>query len=278
MPTQIPEWINVRYCPAVPVAVLVPGIRRSDNSPAHERLLPSVREAGIVEPLLVFSGDGGLVVEVGNHRLVVAASLGIATVPCIVCSSAETTAQTHRDISTAGPPPDGERLLTVEDMMARLANPPEHLVMSGPDDPDVQGPPGRRRGGPNITVDFHDFTRRSAVPHGPAEIAGRRGAEEERFGPLAEVIRLSPSKPGSFCHGAWGGWRVARRATAVLALSGEAWLLQAGPDGPPRDSVHQEELRAGQEAAISAGGRYCLRTYAGGGAELAVVPPGQSGL
>jgi len=278
MPTQIPEWINARYCPAVPVADLVPGIRRSDDSPAHKRLLPSVREAGIVEPLLVFSDDSGLVVEVGNHRLVVAASLDIATVPCIVCSLPGMAAQTQ-DISTASVPlpPDGERLLTVEDMMARLANPPEYFVMSGPDDPDVQGPPGCRRGGPSIVVHFHDFTRRSAVPHGPAGIAGRRGAEEERFGPLAEVIRLTPSKPGSFCHGAWGGWRVARRATAVLALSGEVWLLRAGPDGPPRDSVRQEELRAGQEAAIAPGGQYCLRTYAGSGAELAVVPPSQSG-
>jgi hypothetical protein len=238
------------------VAGLVPGIRRSDGSAAYERLLPSVREAGIVEPFLVLNGANGFVVEVGNHRLVVAASLGIAAVPCIVSTAAGGT-----------PPPEGERMLTVEDVLARLANPPEHLAMSGPDEQT-----------PSIVVHFHDFTKRIAVPHGPAEIAGRRGAEEERFGPLAEVLRLTPGKPGSFCHGAWGGWRIARRATAVLALSGEAWLLRAGPDGPPRDSVRQQELRAGQEASVAPGERYCLRVYCGGGAELAVVPPGRAAV
>jgi hypothetical protein len=261
MPTPIPEWIDVRYCPAVPVAGLVPSISRSGGSPAYERLRPSVLEAGVVEPLLVLNNDGrGLVVEVGNHRLAVAAALGLAALPCIVSTA-----------RGGPPPPEGERLLTVEDVMARLANPPESLVLSGPE---TQGPPGRRwPAAPSLVVHFHDFTKRSAVPHGPAEIAGRRGAEEERFGPLADVVRLAPGKPGSFCHGAWTGWRAASRPTAVLALSGEAWLLRAGPDGPPRDSVRQQELRAGQEAAVAPGERYCLRTYGGPAAELAVVPP-----
>lgn len=260
MPTPIPEWIDVRYCPAIPLADLAPGIPRSGGSPAYERLLPSVLEAGVVEPLLVLNNDGrGLVVEVGNHRLAVAASLGLAAVPCIVSTA-----------RGGPPPPPGERLPTVEDVMARLANPPESVSLTGPD---ANRPPGWSAAPPSLVVHFHDFTRRLAVPHGPAEIAGRREAAEERFGPLADVVRLAPGRAGSFCHGAWGGWRVARRPTAVLALSGEAWLLRAGPDGPPRDSVRQQELRAGQEAAVAPGERYCLRTYDGGGAELAVVPP-----
>jgi hypothetical protein len=193
--------------------------------------------------------------------MAVAASLGITALPCIVSTA-----------RGGPPPPDGVRLLTVEDVMARLANPPESFALSGPE---AQAPPGRGPAPPSLVAHFHDFTRRRAVPHGPAEIAGRRGAEEERFGHLADVVRLAPGKPGSFCHGAWTGWRAAGQPTTVLALSGEAWLLLAGPDGPPRDSVRQRELRAGQEATVAPGERYCLRTYSGGGAELAVVPPGE---
>lgn len=243
MATPLPDHMDVRYCPAVLVRDLIPAIRRSEapGKPAFARVGPSVREEGFVEPFLVVNCERGLVVEVGNHRLPIAVSMGVKAVGCIVSTA------------KGGPkPPTGERLRTLEDVMARLANPPESWYA---DD--------------NLVVHFHDFTKGRVVPHGWAALGGRRGAQEQKFGSIATVVTLEPVKP---CGSAWYDWRTATVATDVMSLSGSVWLLRAGPDGPARDSVRQDEMSEGDGSSLEAGERFCLRVYRGGRAEVALVP------
>lgn len=243
MSIPLPDHIDIRYCPAVPVRDLVPSIHRSEApwKPAFARVGPSVREKGFVEPFLVLNCIRGLVVEVGNHRLPIAVAMGVETVGCIVSTPED------------GPaPPDGERLSTVEDVMARLANPPESLCI---DD--------------GLMVDFHDFTKERVVPHGWAALGGRRCAREHAFGKIATVVTLEPLKsPGN----AWSDWQVVDEAMTVMVLSGSAWLLRAGLDGAPRDSVRQEEMNEGAESRLEPGERFCLRVYCGTTAEVAIAP------
>ncbi len=194
-----------------------------------------------MEPLLVVNCSRGLVVEVGNHRLPIAVSMGIEAMGCIVSTA-----------KGGPPPPAGERLRTLEDVMARLANPPASWSMDE-----------------NLIVHFHDFTKGRIVPSGWAALGGRRGAQEQEYGRVATVVTLEPLKPSG---SAWCDWRKAVSATDVLALSGSVWLLRAEPDGPARDSVRQDEVSEGAKSSLEAGERFCLRVYRDGRAEVALVP------
>lgn len=73
----------------VPLAKLVPLNTRSANKRAYGRILASIKEVGLVEPLCVFEEQGEYIILDGYLRYRACRELGIETVPCLILTTKE---------------------------------------------------------------------------------------------------------------------------------------------------------------------------------------------
>lgn len=76
----------------VPVSLIVPNPkqpRRHFDHAALEDLVSSIKEHGVIEPLVVTRGDAGYELVAGERRLRAAQIAGLETVPCVVRTATE---------------------------------------------------------------------------------------------------------------------------------------------------------------------------------------------
>ncbi len=87
---------------------LVYGAKPSDtNTEFYDKLLSSIKEYGILEPILVINLPDKLLVKVGNSRLWCANQLGIDEIQCIVVTL-------ERDIDKVEIP-EGNKIINIQD-------------------------------------------------------------------------------------------------------------------------------------------------------------------
>lgn len=98
---------DIRLC-WLSIKDLVYGVRpQNTNTEFYDKLLSSIKEHGILEPILVINLPDKLLVKVGNSRLWCANRLGIDKIQCIVVTL-------ERDIDTVDIP-DGDKIINVQD-------------------------------------------------------------------------------------------------------------------------------------------------------------------
>lgn len=233
--TTLPENIDVRFCPEFPVDSMKPVIPRNiveGNRLTFGRIEDSIKNDGVVEPFLVKNEESGMMIEVGNHRYVLVKKLGITHVPCIINTILPRT------------PPEGERMLTMEDVMGKLTYAPMHVSLA--------------EWGVNLHP--YNFTVEQSVPREWAKLSGRANCREEWFGRSGNHLRLVIETKGlGFSHGVWSDWMVAEGPVIACLLQGSLHLLRGGP---PNWSATQVLLQEMEFERIDAGTRFSFRAYA----------------
>jgi len=250
MATPIPDNLDVRFCPAVPVADLKPIIPRNvvdGNRLTFGRIEDSMRQVGVVEPFVVRNEARGLMIEVGNHRYVLAKKLGITHVPCIVNTVLRV------DPKLAGGPfgaeafsgsiPEGIRFATVEEVLGKVTHVPQYVSIAEW----------------GLNLHFYNFTVEQSVPRGWASLMGRADCRAATFGSSGQhlILTLEPQGKG-FSRGVWSEWMALESPAIVMVRSGALHLLR----GSPGASATQAEIREGWFERLSAGERFSLRAYA----------------
>ena len=244
-PTPIPDNLDVRFCPAIPIADLKPVIPREVcdiNRLRFGRIERSMRSAGIVEPLIVKNEKRGLMVEVGNQRHLMAQKLGITHAPCIVNTVLRADPKKASSPFPAepfyGPIPDGERLLTVEDALAKVAHVPEYASIADW----------------GLDIHFYNFTVEESVPRGWASLSGRENCRRAVFGARGQHAHLTlTTRKDTFTGGLWSERMTAESPMTVRVLSGgDIYLLF--------DSG-QIRLAEGESWRIGPGTGFSIRIY-----------------
>ena len=205
---------------------------------------------GIVEPFVVRNDKRGLVIEVGNHRYVLAKKLGITHVPCIVSTvlraNPELSGGAFEVEPFSGSIPDGDRLTTVEDALGKVTHVPQFVSIAEW----------------GLNLHFYNFTAEQSVPRGWARLSGRAGCRSSAFGSGGQhlFMELAPRGRG-FARGVWSDWMTPSSPVTVMVRSGAPYLLRGSP-GP---SAAQSETHEGWFGGIPAGESFSLRAYASSG-------------